>query len=200
MPNPVVTTTFLLPFTLYLLLLQARVVYYRATTNTNLGDRLNSTRKEGKDPMDAVNPDPLYLAARCHQNYVENVPMAMILAMSVEMAGAEPKVLAGLMGGWWAMRVAHVYVFSSFSPIVLDFECFSHQIGGLSWVDGFTSLGLKFMVPVLMRRDSELGLRGKDSNGVARPMSFMGTQLLMAGLAGWGVWLVKDDFKAKMGI
>jgi hypothetical protein len=49
------------------------------------------------------------------------------------------------------------------------------------------------------RENSELGLRGKDSNGVARPMSFMGTQLTMAGLAGWGVWLVKEDFKAKLG-
>jgi uncharacterized protein len=135
MPIPVVTTTFLLPFTLYLLLLQVRVVYYRATTNTNLGDRLNSTRKEGKDPMDAANPDPLYLATRCHQNYVENVPMAMILAMSVEMAGAEPKVLAGLLAGWWAMRVAHVYVFSSFSPLVLDFECFSIKLADHGLMD-----------------------------------------------------------------
>jgi hypothetical protein len=27
--------------------------------------------------MDPADPDPLYLASRCHQNYVENVPMAV---------------------------------------------------------------------------------------------------------------------------
>jgi uncharacterized membrane protein YecN with MAPEG domain len=110
MTIPVITTTFLLPFTLYLLLLQGRVVFYRATTSTNLGDCLNSTRTQNKDPMDAINPDPLYLATRCHQNYVENVPWAMLLCTAIEMAGAKPKILAGLLGGWWAMRVAHVYV------------------------------------------------------------------------------------------
>jgi len=52
----------------------------------------------------------------------------------------------------------------------------------------------------LLRENSELGLRGKDSNGVARPMSFAGTQLFMAGLAAWGVWLVKEEFKTKLGI
>jgi MAPEG family len=77
MPTPVITTAFLLPFTLYLLFLQARVVAVRATTTTNLGDRLFENRKEGKDPMDPVKPDPLYLATRCHQNYVENIPMAV---------------------------------------------------------------------------------------------------------------------------
>jgi hypothetical protein len=76
MAAPVVTTMFLLPFTLYLLFLQARVVAIRATT-TNLGDRVQANRKEGKDPMDPVDPDPLYLASRCHQNYLENIPMAV---------------------------------------------------------------------------------------------------------------------------
>jgi uncharacterized membrane protein YecN with MAPEG domain len=77
MASPTVTTMFLLPFTLYLLFLQARVVAIRATTTTNLGDRLFKTRNEGKDPMDPIDPDPLYLATRCHQNYVENVPITV---------------------------------------------------------------------------------------------------------------------------
>jgi uncharacterized membrane protein YecN with MAPEG domain len=77
MEPPVVTTIFLFPFTLYLLFLQARVVAIRASTTTNLGDRLFKNRKEGKDPMNPVDPDPLYLATRCHQNYVENIPMAV---------------------------------------------------------------------------------------------------------------------------
>jgi uncharacterized membrane protein YecN with MAPEG domain len=77
MSTPVITSTFLLPFTLYFLFLQARVVTIRATTTTHLGDRLFKNRKEGKDPMDPVDPDPLYLATRCHQNYVENIPMAV---------------------------------------------------------------------------------------------------------------------------
>jgi hypothetical protein len=68
---------FLLPFTLYLLFLQARVVAIRATTTTNLGDRLSANREGGKDPMDPLDPDPLYLATRCHQNYLENIPMAV---------------------------------------------------------------------------------------------------------------------------
>jgi hypothetical protein len=48
--------------------------------------------------------------------------------------------------------------------------------------------------------NSELGLRGKDSNGIARPMSFIVIQLTMAGLVGWGVWLVNDEFRSKLGI
>jgi MAPEG family len=70
-------TMFLLPFTLYLLFLQARVVAIRATTTTNLGDRLSANREGGKDPMDPLDSDPLYLATRCHQNYLENIPMAV---------------------------------------------------------------------------------------------------------------------------
>jgi len=80
--------------------------------------------------------------------------MALILAFAVETAGADPKVLSCILGGFFAMRVAHV----------------------------------------------ELGLRGKDSNGIARPISFMGTQLIVAGLAGWGAWMVKDEARAKLGI
>jgi len=154
MATPVVTTVFLVPFVFYLLFLQARVVAIRAMTTTNLGDRLFKNRKEGRDPMDPVDPDPLYLATRCHQNYVENIPMVLFVAFAVETAGADPKILSYILGGLFAMRVAHV----------------------------------------------EIGLRGKDSNGVARPMSFMVTQITMAGLASWGAWLVKDKFKMKLNI
>jgi len=154
MSTPIITTIYLLPFTLYLLFLQGRVVAIRANTSTNLGNQLFANRKEGKDPMDPVAPDPLYLATRCHQNYVENIPMVLLLAFAVETAGADARVLAYLLGAFFALRVAHV----------------------------------------------ELGLRGKDSNGVARPISFMGTQMTMAWLAGWGFWLVKDQVKAKLGM
>jgi len=36
--------------------------------------------------------------------------MALILAFAVETAGADPKVLSCILGGFFAMRVAHVYV------------------------------------------------------------------------------------------
>jgi len=120
MAAPVITTVFLFPFTIYLLFLQARVVAIRAATTTNLGDRIHANRKDGKDPMDPVDPDPLYLASRCHQNYVENVPMALFLAFAVETAGADAKILSYILGGLFAMRVAHVYAFPrAFFPFAL---------------------------------------------------------------------------------
>ncbi|CAF9908893.1 MAG: hypothetical protein HETSPECPRED_008761 [Heterodermia speciosa] len=37
----------------------------------------------------------------------------------------------------------------------------------------------------------EFGLRGSKTMGIGRPVAFYGTQAVVAGLAGWGLWLVK---------
>ncbi|KAK5658094.1 hypothetical protein OQA88_2650 [Cercophora sp. LCS_1] len=40
------------------------------------------------DHEHSLNEDPLYIASRCHENFIENVPFALILAAVAELNGA----------------------------------------------------------------------------------------------------------------
>ncbi|KAI0024760.1 MAPEG family-domain-containing protein [Xylariomycetidae sp. FL0641] len=93
-----VTGGFALPFTAYFSFLSYRVVAYRLNTKTYLGD--NSLL-----PSEQRNADKLYLATRCHQNFVENVPLAFALAAVVELNGGSRKALTNAMGLLFALRV-----------------------------------------------------------------------------------------------
>lgn len=37
----------------------------------------------------------------------------------------------------------------------------------------------------------EIGMKGQNTIGIGRPVGYYGTQVILAGLAGWGTWLVK---------
>ncbi|KAL8685709.1 MAG: hypothetical protein Q9218_007588 [Villophora microphyllina] len=100
-----VTGTWTLPFTAYLLLLSNRVVYQRIKNKQFLGDRL---KPEDTKATDNTNPDPLYLENRCHQNFLENVPLAFILTAIAELNGANRTVLNYAMAALFALRVGHV--------------------------------------------------------------------------------------------
>jgi uncharacterized membrane protein YecN with MAPEG domain len=52
--------------------------------------------------------DPLYVAIRAHANYVETVPMGLLLALVAELNGANRKCLAWALGVLWGLRVMHV--------------------------------------------------------------------------------------------
>lgn len=49
----------------------------------------------------------LFIASRAHQNFVENVPLAIILAAIAELNGGNRKVLTGALSALFALRVAH---------------------------------------------------------------------------------------------
>ena len=50
----------------------------------------------------------LHLATRAHSNFLENVPLAFILAAVAELNGANRKYLNYGMAALFAMRIAHV--------------------------------------------------------------------------------------------
>lgn len=61
--------------------------------------------------MDPENPDPLYLANRCLTNYLETVPMAMIISLVAELNGANRRVLNCALGMLLVAKVMHMFVF-----------------------------------------------------------------------------------------
>ncbi|KAI1340512.1 membrane-associated, eicosanoid/glutathione metabolism protein [Xylariaceae sp. FL0016] len=95
-----VTGTFALPFTAYLSLLSARVVRCRLQDKAYVGDSSASSSDRATDP--------LYLATRCHANFLENVPLAFVLSALVELNGGSRKALTGTMAALFAFRFLHV--------------------------------------------------------------------------------------------
>ncbi|KAL8951059.1 MAG: hypothetical protein Q9222_002952, partial [Ikaeria aurantiellina] len=98
-----VTGTWTLPFTAYLLLLTNRVVYQRIKNKQWIGSHLDP-KKAG----DSDNPDLLFLESRCHLNFLENVPLAFVLAAIAELNGGDRTVLNYAMAALFAVRVGHV--------------------------------------------------------------------------------------------
>lgn len=86
------------------MLLMNRVTYERIQSDKYIGDR----SKEGASGDDKSEPDPLLVASRCHSNFVENVPMALILAGVVELNGGNRKVLTAALSALLVLRIAHV--------------------------------------------------------------------------------------------
>jgi uncharacterized membrane protein YecN with MAPEG domain len=70
-----------------------------------VGDRI-----QNNDPQQANDgePDELYVATRCHQNFIENVPLGFVLAAIAELNGANKKALNYCMGALLVLRIAHV--------------------------------------------------------------------------------------------
>ncbi len=93
-----VTGTWTLPFAAYLMILSNRVVTHRIKSKKYMGEALES-------PSDT---DPLYLDNRAHANFLENVPLAFVIAAVAELNGGNRKVLNIAMGVLLALRVAHV--------------------------------------------------------------------------------------------
>ncbi|KAI5810538.1 MAPEG family-domain-containing protein [Pyronema omphalodes] len=92
------TAIFTLPFSLYLLLLSGRVVAQRQKTGITLGTNASANTET----------DPLHKAIRAHANYLENVPMAMMLSLVAEINGGSRRCLAWAGATLFALRVANV--------------------------------------------------------------------------------------------
>ncbi|MCJ1248596.1 hypothetical protein MMC30_005814 [Trapelia coarctata] len=100
-----VTGFWALPLVAYQLLLQGRVVYLRLKNEKYMGKRLSSGSAIDNEHS---NPDPLQLAIRSHSNFTENVPLAMVLAVIVELNGGNRKWLNYGMAALMFFRLMHV--------------------------------------------------------------------------------------------
>ncbi|MCJ1432181.1 hypothetical protein MMC27_001537 [Xylographa pallens] len=99
-----VAGTWTLPFAAYLLLLSNRTVYQRQRHEKYLGDKLAQESSNNEQS----NPDPLHLAVRSHQNFLENVPLAFIFTIIAELNGGNKKALNYGMAALLALRILHV--------------------------------------------------------------------------------------------
>ena len=99
------TGSFALPFALFNTLLNWRVTSRRLADEHYLGD--NSANGEEAESAEARAANPLFLATRCHQNFVENVPLALVLAATAELNGGNRRYLTAALGSLFALRVAH---------------------------------------------------------------------------------------------
>lgn len=73
------TGTWAVPFVAYNIFLQSRITYYRLSSKVPLGDSTNTANGA---------KDPLYVATRAQLNFVENVPLALGIALLAELNGA----------------------------------------------------------------------------------------------------------------
>lgn len=102
---PAVTGSWALPLVAYHFFLQGRVVYLRLKNEKYMGERLPSGSTTDNEHS---NPDHLHLAIRSYANFVENVPLAMILAGIVELNGGNRKWLNYGMAALMFFRIMHV--------------------------------------------------------------------------------------------
>ncbi|KAF3761723.1 hypothetical protein M406DRAFT_342457 [Cryphonectria parasitica EP155] len=97
-----VTGGFALPFTVYLLWLSARCVWIR-----NSSDAFSGGARAAKKTEQSNGYNDLQVATRAHANFVENVPLALVLAGTAELNGANRTALSVVLGGLFILRVLH---------------------------------------------------------------------------------------------
>ncbi|MCJ1307126.1 hypothetical protein MMC25_000772 [Agyrium rufum] len=104
-----VTGTWALPFASYMLFLMIRTVRARQATNCPLGENPKAPATEGEDgkKKKPKTYDPLLTAGRSHANFMENVPMALIMAGMAELNGADRTWLNYTLGMFFVARIAH---------------------------------------------------------------------------------------------
>lgn len=123
-PLKAVTGSFAAPFTAYFALLSARVVYQRVHEKVFIGEDTPSSKHpvlgapvdtKSKKSTTSIRDtehhqdyNPLTIATRSHANFVEHVPLALVLAAAAELNGGSKKALTTALGVLLAARVLHV--------------------------------------------------------------------------------------------
>lgn len=100
--SPAVIGTWVTPFVAYLFVLNARIVAVRLRHETYLGEKTNNSFSKDKGY------DPLLVATSCHRNFLENVPLGLVLATIAELNGANKKVLNISLAALFLLRIIHV--------------------------------------------------------------------------------------------
>lgn len=70
-----------------------------------LGDRAKPLAS-GPEPTPPED-DPLFVSTRCHSNFLENVPLALVVSAIAELNGANRRVLHYALASLFVVRVAH---------------------------------------------------------------------------------------------
>ncbi|OAP59186.1 hypothetical protein AYL99_06484 [Fonsecaea erecta] len=76
------------------------------TSNSSDDQTKAQTQKQQQEQNKAG--DRLLVSARCHANFVENVPLALLVASVVEINGGNTWVLTGTLAALLLFRIAHV--------------------------------------------------------------------------------------------
>jgi uncharacterized membrane protein YecN with MAPEG domain len=107
-PPLLITGTWLVPFALYLVNLSFRTSLTRASSSQFLGDRsIPLSPKDSTNWNTRPDVDPIYTMVRAHGNFIENVPMAFVLAAVAEMNGGSSRVLNSMLAAFLVARIAH---------------------------------------------------------------------------------------------
>ena len=104
--RPAIVGTWTLPLAVYQVLLSARVSQQRLATNTMIGSTSSNSSNPPSSGRDE-RADPLTVATRAHGNFLENVPLAVLLAAVVELNGGDKRVLNGTLAALLAFRLTH---------------------------------------------------------------------------------------------
>ncbi|KAI0379821.1 membrane-associated, eicosanoid/glutathione metabolism protein [Hypomontagnella monticulosa] len=102
-----VTGTFAFPFALYYLWLAFRVGLQRLRQRVVLGDRVVASASATSEKPKPTGMDPLLQATRAQQNFNEYVPLALFLAATAELNGADPTWLTGILASLFGLRLLH---------------------------------------------------------------------------------------------
>ena len=78
---------FVMPFAIYEAVLASRVIRIRRTNRISLDTKMRTP------PADGKTIDPLTVATRAHANFVEGVPLALVIAGVAELNGAKQSYL-----------------------------------------------------------------------------------------------------------
>ncbi|OAL26246.1 hypothetical protein AYO22_04424 [Fonsecaea multimorphosa] len=101
----------ILAFAVYYALLNLRVSMVRVSCNTMMGTDAANKSSKSSQSSSALKPDysnDLLVSARCHANFVENVPYALLVASFVELNGGNTRFLTASLAALLFFRVAHV--------------------------------------------------------------------------------------------
>ncbi|CAM0134749.1 hypothetical protein VKS41_000696 [Umbelopsis sp. WA50703] len=94
----------------YSVYLTYRVIKARIDAKVIVGDGVIEelkTQKGGSDDVDPIKYKELRTAMRCQSNFVENVPLALILIAVLESNRVNTKAVHGLLGTLFLARVLH---------------------------------------------------------------------------------------------
>ncbi|KAM3416606.1 hypothetical protein BST61_g8197 [Cercospora zeina] len=112
LPLPV-TASFALPLSLYYIFLQSRIVGTRITTKTVIAQQTTSSKPSSSSSSSSAETaaavvDPLFIANRAQANFIENVPLALILSALAELNGGNKTYLTSALAALTIARVLHV--------------------------------------------------------------------------------------------
>jgi uncharacterized membrane protein YecN with MAPEG domain len=96
-------------FAVYYVLLNLRVSLSRVANDAYMGDDASKkSHPERRVKCSPTEEHALLVNARCHGNFVENVPIALLVTAIAELNGGDKQILTGSLAAFLFFRIAHV--------------------------------------------------------------------------------------------